>query len=241
MTILALEFSSPQRSVAVLRPNFRRDELHESLIFQTKAERGTRVTRPSDTIFEVVETGGRGTNAFGMIEQVLAEAKIEREQIDVMAVGLGPGSYTGIRAAISLAQGWQMARGVRLLGVSSAECLVAQARAEKILGRVSVVIDAQRNEFYLATYEIAPDGWREIAPLKILSQAEVQSLAGADEILIGPEVARWFLGGRMIFPRAAALAELAVRRGDFVPGEKLEPVYLRETNFVKSPPRRPVA
>jgi len=197
-----------------------------------------------------------------MIERVLAEAKIEREQIDAMAVGLGPGSYTGIRTAISLAQGWQLAfaepeqdnssqtmasaqrrlaRGVKLLGVSSAECLAAQAHAKKILGRVNVVIDAQRNEFYLATYEIAPDGWREIAPLKILPRAEVQSRAGANEILIGPEVTRWFPGGRIIFPRAAMLAELAARRSNFVPGEKLEPVYLRETNFVKSPPRQPGA
>jgi hypothetical protein len=38
----------------------------------------------------------------------------------------------------------------------------------------------------------------------------------------------------MIFPRAAALAELAARRSDFTPGEKLEPVYLRETKFVKA-------
>ena len=49
-----------------------------------------------------------------------------------------------------MAQGWQLARGVKLLGVSSAECLAAQAQAEKIFGRVNVVIDAQRNEFYLA-------------------------------------------------------------------------------------------
>jgi tRNA A37 threonylcarbamoyladenosine modification protein TsaB len=118
---------------------------------------------------------------------------------------------------------------------------VAQARTENILGRVNVVIDAQRNEFYLATYEIAADGWREIAPLKILSLAEVQSRTGADEILIGPEVTRWFPAGRVIFPRASALAELAARRSDFVPGEKLEPVYLRETDFVKSQPRRPAA
>jgi tRNA threonylcarbamoyl adenosine modification protein YeaZ len=210
MTILALEFSSPQRSVAVLR------------------------TEDAVMAAEVIETGGRRTNAFGMIEQVLAGAKIEREQIEVMAVGLGPGSYTGIRAAISLAQGWQLARGVKLLGVSSAECLVAQARTEKILGRVSVVIEAQRNEFYLATYEITPDGWREIAPLDILPGAEVQSRAGADGILIGPEVTRWFPAGRMIFPRAAALAALAARRSDFTPGEKLQPVYLRETKFVKA-------
>jgi tRNA A37 threonylcarbamoyladenosine modification protein TsaB len=238
MTILALEFSSPQRSVAVLR------------------------TGGAAIAAEAVETGGRGTNAFGMIEIVLAEAKIEREEIDVVAVGLGPGSYTGIRAAISLAQGWQLAfaepepdnrsptmaaarrrlaRGVKLLGVSSAEAIAATARAENILGHASVVIDAQRGEFYLATYEITAAGCREIAPLKILSRAEVQSRAGADGILIGPEVARWFPGGRMIFPRAAALAELAARRSGFVPGEKLEPIYLRETSFVKSPPPRPVA
>lgn len=217
MTILALEFSSPQRSVAVLR------------------------TGGATTATEAVETGGRGTNAFGMIEQALAGAKIEREQVDVLAVGLGPGSYTGIRAAISLAQGWQLARGVKLLGVSSSECLAAQAQAEKIHGRVNVLIDAQRNEFYLATYEITPNGWWETAPLKILSLVEVQSRVETNGILIGPEVTRWFPDSRVIYPRAAALAGLAARRGDFTPGEKLEPVYLRETNFVKSPPRRPVA
>jgi tRNA A37 threonylcarbamoyladenosine modification protein TsaB len=97
-----------------------------------------------------------------------------------------------------------------------------------------MVIDAQRNEFYLATYEITSDGWRETAPLKILSLAEVQSRTGEDGILIGPEVTRWFPAGRKIFPRASALAELAARRSDFVPGEKLQPIYLRETNFVKA-------
>jgi tRNA threonylcarbamoyladenosine biosynthesis protein TsaB len=214
MTILALEFSSPQRSVAVLRTD------------------GAAIAA------EVIETGGRGTNAFRMIEQALAGAKIEREQIDVLAVGLGPGSYTGIRAAISLAQGWQLARGVKLLGVSSVETIAAQAHAEKIPGRVNVVIDAQRNEFYLATHEITADGRREIAPLKIMTGAEVESRAAAGEMLAGPEVTKWFPGGRLIFPRAAVLAELAARRCDFTPGERLEPIYLRETNFVKAPPAR---
>jgi len=214
MTILALEFSSPQRTVAVLRTD------------------GPTVAA------EVTETGGRGTNAFRMIEQALAGTKIEREQIEAIAVGLGPGSYTGIRGAISIAQGWQLARDVKLLGVSSVEAIVAQARGDKILGRVNVVIDAQRNEFYLATYEITPDGWREIAPLEILSLAEVQSRAAEGGILIGPEVTKWFPGGRVIFPSAAKLAGLAERRSDFLPGEKLVPIYLRETNFVKATPAR---
>ena len=46
-----------------------------------------------------------------MIEDVLARSQMEREQIEVLAVGLGPGSYTGIRVALSMAQGWQLARG----------------------------------------------------------------------------------------------------------------------------------
>ena len=176
-----------------------------------------------------------------MIQSALHEAQLEREQIEVLAVGLGPGSYTGIRVALSIAQGWQLAGGVKLLGLSSVECVAAQAQAEKISGRVNVLIDAQRNEFYLAAYEISADGWREIEPLRILPRAEVESRAGAKEILIGPEVPRWFPNGRMVFPRAAMLGRLALNRNDFAAGDKLEPIYLRETNFVKAPPSRRTA
>ena len=214
MTILALEFSSPQRSVAVLRA-------------------GDAVAAT-----EVIESGGNGTNAFAMIESALREAKLEREQIEVIAVGLGPGSYTGIRVALSVAQGWQLARGVKLAGSGSAECLAEQARAEKIFGRVNVVIDAQRNEIYLAGYEISADVRREVEPLKILPAAEIKSRSEEGGIFIGPEVTRWFPSGRIMFPHAAMLAELAARRGDSAAGERQEPIYLRETNFAKSPPCR---
>jgi tRNA threonylcarbamoyladenosine biosynthesis protein TsaB len=213
MTILALEFSSPQRSVAIARDGI--------------------------VLFEAAETGGRNTAAFGMIEKVLAAAKIRREQIGALCIGLGPGSYTGIRAAISIAQGWQLAREIKLLGVSSVSAIAAQAQAEKIFGRVNLVVDAQRNEFYLAAFEISADGWREISPLKIVPLAEVRSRADAGEILAGPEAEKWFANGRIIFPRAAVLAKLAAGRNDFVAGEKLEPVYLRETDFVKSPQKKP--
>ena len=223
MTILALEFSSGQRSVAVVR---------------------RRAGDASFVASEAVETGAGGTRAFGMIEGALREAGLEREQIDVIAVGLGPGSYTGIRVALSVAQGWQLASrpgGVKLLGVSSAEGVAAQAQAEKISGRVNVVIDAQRNEFYLASYEISAAGPKEIEPLRIVTRAEVKSRAGTNELLIGPEVTRWFPNGRMVFPRAAVLGQLALGRSDFVAGDKLEPIYLRETNFVKAPPSRQIA
>jgi tRNA threonylcarbamoyladenosine biosynthesis protein TsaB len=207
MTILALEFSSEQRSVAVARGEF--------------------------ILSEALESGERSVAAFAMIEKVLAGAKLEREEIDTIAVGLGPGSYTGVRAAIALAQGWQLVRGTKTVGVSSVAAIAEQARGEKLFGRVNVVVDAQRSEFYFATFDINQTSWLEIAPLKILPMAEVQSRVKEGEILIGPEAAKFFPNGRAVFPRASAVAALAAGRGVFLAGEKLEPIYLRETNFVK--------
>jgi tRNA threonylcarbamoyl adenosine modification protein YeaZ len=220
MKILALEFSSPQRSVAIVC---------------AEANNANFIAN------EVVETVARGANALGMIENVLLDARLEREAIECLAVGLGPGSYTGIRTAIALAQGWQLARDVKLLGISSAECIAAQAPAQAFVGTVSVVIDAQRDEFYLARYEISPGDCREIEPLRLASLADIEERERAGEVLIGPEVARWFSSGKIIFPRAATLGGLAIGRTDFVAGEKIEPIYLREAAFVKAPPARNIS
>src|SRR6266446_1626145 len=107
MNILALEFSSEQRSVAALPNNGA--PAHASIL-----------------------AAPRTLNAFRLIQTALANARLEREQIDCLAVGLGPGSYTGIRAAISIAQAWQLARSVRLLGLGSTGCLALQAQAAQI-------------------------------------------------------------------------------------------------------------
>ena len=108
--------------------------------------------------------------------------------------------------------------------------LAAQAQAEKTFGRVNVVIDAQRGEFYLSAWEISAAARKEITPLKIASAAEIEALKTAGEICVGPEA------GKVLFPSAAMLAQLASPRADFVSGEKLEPIYLRETTFVKAAP-----
>jgi tRNA threonylcarbamoyl adenosine modification protein YeaZ len=176
-----------------------------------------------------------------MIGEALREGQVEREQVECLAIGIGPGSYTGIRSAIALAQGWQLASrpgGIRLLGVSSAECLAAQAHAEGLKGRVTVVIDAQREEFYLAGYDLSAEGRREIEPLRLGTLRDAQARQTAGDIIVGPEVTKWLPSGRVIFPRAAALGELALGRTDFVAAEELAPIYLRETRFVKAPPPR---
>ena len=212
MKILALEFSSIQRSVAVVVDGQVRGRTQE--------------------------TGTRETGALSLIETALDAAGLERENIDCLAVALGPGSYTGIRSAIALAQGWQLARGTKLLGISSVAALAAQARAETTYGRVNVVIDAQRNEFYLARYEVSASGCLEVAPLRLAGREEVLALMRDGEMVLGPEIPGEWSAARQLFPDAAMVGQLASQRSDFLPGENLEPIYLRQTNFVKGPPPR---
>ncbi len=217
MLTLALEFSSHQRSAAVVR--------------------AASAAAPA-LCMEVVETGAGGTRALCLIDEALRNAQVEREQIECIAVGLGPGSYTGIRGAIALAQGWHLAAGVRLQGLSSAAAIVAQARAEGLTGRLAVVIDAQRQEFYLANYALDAAECREISPLRLSSRSEVAACEAAGEILVGPQVTNWFPNGRLVCPRAAILGRLALAQTVHLAGEQLEPIYLRETSFVKAPPPR---
>ena len=218
MKILALEFSSEQRGVAVV---------------------STDATTAS-VLAVAGETGAQSVQATQLIERALAEAGLARGDIEGLAVGLGPGSYMGIRIAIALAQGWQLAREVKLLGVSSVAALAAAAWEEGLRGRVQVAIDAQRAEVYLAGYELTDVGAQERSPLRLAPMAEARTLGEAGETVIGPEVNRWFEGGKVRFPQARQLGLLAARREDFVAGETLEPIYLRAVSFVKAPPTREV-
>ena len=217
MKILALEFSSPQRSVALVRQGDSSAVLVEC---------------------EAVETGGGTNKPFEMIEEVLRQSGIEREQVERLAVGLGPGSYTGIRAGIALAQGWQLGLGTAICGLSSADCVAAAALAEGLAGRIGVVIDAQRGEFYQAVYELGAGSWRELEPLRLAAPASIAELEKDGVLVVGPEVIRWFPEGRTVFPRAAVLGRLALEQTRFAPGENLQPIYLRPTTFVKAPPPR---
>lgn len=235
MKILAVEFSSSLRSVALLEGPPAAGS-PTAISSQTAAgARSSAVTEPV-LLGRAAEVGGR--NAMGLIEQALAQANCEREQIDVIAVGLGPGSYTGIRGAIALAQGWQIGRGTKLLGVSSVECLAAQARSSGMRGLVNIIIDAQRNEFYLAGYQIEADAVREVDPLHLAGFAQIEDVARGGGQLIGPDILQWFPGATNVHPDAAVLGRLAFGRCDFVRGEALVPIYLRETAFKKAPPPR---
>jgi tRNA threonylcarbamoyl adenosine modification protein YeaZ len=216
MKILAVEFSSQKRSVAVAEAS----DANAPIVLGTAEE-----------------FGGRSVKALAMVEAALAQARLDRAQIECVAVGLGPGSYTGIRAAISLAQGWQLARDVRLVGIGSVGALALAAQVRGLRGDVTFVIDAQRSECYLATYSITERDFQEVESLRIVSRAQVLARLGSGRHVLGPDRIPG-AATELLFPEAAVLARLAASSRSFVPGEKLEPIYLREARFAKAPPPR---
>ena len=225
MRILAVEFSSEQRSVAVANA-------------ESESSTGShRQLRSVTVLGTALEMGGRSVKALAMVETALGQAQMGREEIECVAVGLGPGSYTGIRAAISLAQGWQLAHEVRLVGIGSVEALALDAQSSGMRGEAWFLIDAQRNEYYVAGYAITENDRRVIEPLHIVPHAEVLERAGKGQRFMGPNRVAG-VDIQLLHPQAAALAKLAASSSEFVPGEQLEPIYLREAKFVKAPPGR---
>jgi tRNA threonylcarbamoyladenosine biosynthesis protein TsaB len=216
MTILALEFSTERRSVAVV----------------DAAEAARPQVRAS------AQSSDRAVGGLRLVEQALAEAGVSLADIGAVAVGLGPGSYTGIRVALAMAQGWQLARGVETRGVYSATCVAHQAAARGGRGRVAVVSDAQRGEFHLGLWRVAEDGAvTELEPLRIVSRAEVLAAREAGAQLAGCGLPAEFAPVLDLAPDAAMAGVLAATVAP-LPVEQLEPVYLRVANFVKAPPPR---
>jgi tRNA threonylcarbamoyladenosine biosynthesis protein TsaB len=109
-----------------------------------------------------------------LIEQALAEAGWSARQLDRIAVGVGPGSFTGLRVGIALAQGISEGLEIPLVGVSSLEAM-ARAAFDSTCATSVPVLDARRGELFFAAY--SRDGRELLA-------AQIAETAGAVERLV---------------------------------------------------------
>ncbi len=217
---LALEFSTDRRSVAVVRDGM--------------------------ILSEAVQNSGRSTRIFSLIEEALAKSGVDRGEIGRIALGIGPGSYTGIRLAISVAQGWRLATGkiadppedstggvdaVDVVALSSFEVLAAQFDGPALL-----VSDAQRGEWAVARVEKG----RCLEAPRLLTANEVKDLSVGTRV-IGAEVVALLGVGETQFPSAGSLGILGEKIRERVAPESLAPVYLRVAAFVRAPPSRVIS
>ena len=182
--------------------------------------------------------------ALPMAQALLDEAGIARAQLDAIAVGRGPGAFTGVRLAIALAQGIALALDRPVVPVSTLAVLAAGAPVDGP-ARILASIDARMGEVYAGAFVrdgetlAALDDERVLAPgavvLPVAPDGAWQGLG------TGFAAAGGLLGERLgaslecvdatALPRAADLARLAAAafaRGQALAPERVEPAYLRD-------------
>jgi len=142
---------------------------------------------------------GQAEALMPMISAVLDESGQPLEALDLIAVTVGPGAFTGLRIGLAAARGLSLASGVTLMGITSFAAVAAQVAAERAAGRSLIVaLDSKRREFYLQAFAAgAPQG---------------------EGALVAPEeVAAWLPPGPLLLAgdAAPALAGVIAARVDF--------------------------
>jgi len=167
-----------------------------------------------------------------MLGRLSAAAGVSIAQLDAVAFGAGPGSFTGLRIACGIAQGLALARGLPVLGVSTLEAMAEESGA----ARVVACLDARMHEVYYSAIEKLGDRWREVIPAQCVAPAAVRLPPGDGWVGCGNGFAVYGSLGLdrvipEIHPSAVAVARLAAPRinaGEGVDAEFAVPVYVRD-------------
>jgi tRNA threonylcarbamoyladenosine biosynthesis protein TsaB len=174
------------------------------------------------------------------ITAVLSDAGADRRELTDVAVGVGPGPYTGLRVGVVTARTLAAVLGTRLHGVCTLDVLAAQARRDGIEGPFVVATDARRKEIYWARYDAA--GHRVTGPSVDRPAAVATQLpAGLPAIGRGARLYPDVLSAAdgPLDPDAGVLAD-AVASGA-VTELAAEPLYLRRPDVAAPSPRKPVS
>jgi tRNA threonylcarbamoyladenosine biosynthesis protein TsaB len=224
MITLAIDTSTPRGVVALLRED-----------------------KPlAEEAFDRSQTGS-SENLFDAVATLLSKNHLGMTDIGLLTVGLGPGSFTGIRAGIAAAKGLAIPRKLPIKGASSYDALALTAlpKMPRDCPQMCVLGDARRDEIYFALYDQA--GHR----VKDCQIATLEAIA--DEIhqpiwFVSSEIERYksdlasLFGGfasiaeTAVFPSAAAVGWLAFHRFQADSGhgdENIEPIYLRAPQYRK--------
>jgi tRNA threonylcarbamoyl adenosine modification protein YeaZ len=190
------------------------------LAFDTATERATSALVDDGEVLG--ERVSRASVLLADVDALLRQAGAHPRDIDALAVGMGPGSFTGIRIGLAAARGLGLALGVPAAGVSTLDALAAGAPG------ATPVIDAKRREVFVpgplavAPAELALEPGALYVGDGAVRYREVFEQGGAQ---VPPD------GDERHLPRARFHAELA---RDFGPVELVEPLYVRVPDAVEA-------
>jgi tRNA threonylcarbamoyladenosine biosynthesis protein TsaB len=173
--------------------------------------------------------------ALPMLEELLAMAGTTPAQLEAVAFGAGPGSFTGLRVACGIAQGLAFARDLPVIGVSSFEAIAEESGASRVIA----CIDARMREVYYAALEKQDGRWHEVVAAQCVAPGQAEPPAGAEWAGCGSGFAAYpdFLHANVslsrpdVHPSAIAIAQLAAPRlaaGEGVDAALALPNYIRD-------------
>lgn len=180
-----------------------------------------------------------------MAGDLLNHHRLGVRDLDGIAFGQGPGSFTGLRIACGVTQGLAFGAGITVVGVSTLLALAEAARSD----RVVCCIDARMGEIYHAAYERNGLEWEAVHAPRLCDPGQAPSLAGGAWIGCGNgfvahgDVLKRLYADRLsaimpdAFPHARDIARLAVREfeaGRGVPADQAVPVYIRDRVALKT-------
>ncbi|WP_290697538.1 tRNA (adenosine(37)-N6)-threonylcarbamoyltransferase complex dimerization subunit type 1 TsaB [Lacinutrix sp.] len=180
------------------------------------------------------------------IDETLREAKIERSQLDAIAVSKGPGSYTGLRIGVSAAKGLCYALDIPLISISTLEALAHQVKAES--GVIVPMLDARRMEVYSAIFSSELKQIRKIEAQILDKTSFTEELVNGKVYFVGNGVEKTktlinhdnavFVEDKL--PSAnqmSALANLKYKKSDTEDVAYFEPYYLKDFVALKPKPK----
>jgi len=194
--------------------------------------------RHGDALLEHNGVGGAQSSAtlIPIVMHLLAEAGLNLKQLDAIAFGRGPGSFTGLRTACAVAQGFGFGAGVPLLPIDTLHAVAEEAHERFGATRVVAVLDARMDQLYTAHYAfdgsaVTPDN----AESRVLSPEDVEvpagwALAGNAFVAYGDRLPA-AAARHSVMPTAVAMLRLApalLARGHAVKPADAWPLYVRD-------------
>ncbi|MHB1050432.1 MAG: tRNA (adenosine(37)-N6)-threonylcarbamoyltransferase complex dimerization subunit type 1 TsaB [Bacteroidota bacterium] len=168
-----------------------------------------------------------------LVDEMLKETGRSLQEIDGIAVSIGPGSFTGLRIGLSTAKGLAMARTVPIFAVPTLDGIAELFRTKNNAGsavKFCSMVDAKRNEAFFALYDIDPGEIRRMTSDMIRLKEEIIAEAqNHNAITVQPGVSAVSI---------ALLAEKYGKRYEVSDFSQLEPSYLRD--FVATTPRKEI-
>ncbi len=177
------------------------------------------------------------------IMALMSQAELRFDMLDAIAFGRGPGSFTGLRTACSVAQGLALGAGVPVLPVDTLLAVAEEARfALQPTGalRVMALLDARMDEVYAACYAFDGAVWAQHGDYHLGKPEELCQLiapgadwqiAGNAHAVYGARLPAMVAAPAHALPTATAILRLApalLASGHAVPGDQALPTYIRD-------------